>query len=109
VPWYPATLGDWSAVTITDAPDPASGGSPSYPICSFSYAFVLQDWFSGYGGTVGGSVTRSVVDYFWVALQDGTQAKLSSAGYAPLPANVREIARAGVLAISYFYFTTAGV
>jgi phosphate transport system substrate-binding protein len=107
-PWLPGTTGDWSAVTITDAPD-APSGAKSYPICSFSYAFVLQDWFSGYGGTVGGGVTRSVVDYFWVALMDGTQAKLSSAGYAPLPANVREVARAGVLSISYFYFTTAGV
>jgi phosphate transport system substrate-binding protein len=107
LPFVPSTEGDWSTVSITDARDGLSGPK-SYPICSFSYAFVVQSWWAGYGRTVGIGMARSVVDYLSVALRDSTQAKLAVAGYAALPPSVREVGRQGLASISYFNLTTAG-
>lgn len=103
-PVLPATLGDWSTVSMTDAPD-SVGGPKSYPICSFSYVFILQQWYGGYGGNVGGNVGRAVVDYFTVALRDDVQTRLTDIGLAPLPSNVRQISRDGVNSVSVFNFT----
>jgi ABC-type phosphate transport system substrate-binding protein len=104
-PWIPATLGDWSTVSITD---PANGpdGAPAYPICSFSYVFALQNWSQGYSGFVGTAATRAVVDYLLTALRPSTQQLLAVNGYAALPANFRKIAEDGVKSISFFRFTT---
>jgi ABC-type phosphate transport system substrate-binding protein len=107
-PWVPATMGDWSVVSITDAPNGITGPA-SYPFCSFSYVFVLQHWFSGFGGTVPGPVARGVVDYLLVALQPATQAKLAGVGFAPLPEKVRQISLDGVNHISFSRLTTFGV
>lgn len=103
-PYWPATIGDWSTVSMTDAPDGADG-SKSYPICSFSYLFVLQQWYGGYGGNLGSNAARGVVDYFTVALYDSTQASLTGSGLAPLPAKGRELSRAGIGSVSFYYFT----
>ncbi|MCA1841096.1 MAG: substrate-binding domain-containing protein [Actinomycetota bacterium] len=105
--FYPATLGDWSAVSMTDAPDGL--GTHSYPICFFSYAFVLQGWNSGYGGTVGVTVERSVYDYFTIALADSTQAALSSHGVAPLPQKLLQIGRDGIKSMSFYNITSTGL
>ncbi|MCA1834570.1 MAG: substrate-binding domain-containing protein [Actinomycetota bacterium] len=107
--WVPATLGDWSSVSITDAPDPVGSSSKSYPICSFAYAFILQQWFEGFGGTTSGRVARTVVDYFTAALGTPAQTALTAAGYGPLPESVRQVALDGMTSVSYFRWTTAGV
>jgi phosphate transport system substrate-binding protein len=109
VPWVPGTLGDWSTASITYAPDSPSSPAKSYPICAFSYVFLLQTWSTGYGATMPGGVARATVDYFVVALMDSTQAALAAAGYAPLPPNVLATARAGIDSVSYFNVTTAGI
>ncbi len=108
-PWVPATLGDWSTVSITDARDQvdATGKTkPSYPICSFSFAFVLQNWFGGYNKSQRPTAARTVVDYFTVALRDATQNLLTAAGYGPLPPRIRQIGRDGINSVSFYGQTT---
>ncbi len=95
----PAAMGDWSTVSITDAPNGA-GGPPSYPICGLSYAFVFYSMGNAYGLNIPGPVMRNVIDYFWVALYDTTQRKLASFGYAPLPAKILQASREAVLAMT---------
>ncbi|HVF11726.1 MAG TPA: substrate-binding domain-containing protein [Actinomycetota bacterium] len=106
-PAWPATYGDWSSASMTDAPSTPATGS-SYPICGFSFAFVLQSWQNGYGGSVSGFVTRSVVDYLTVALMPSTQGQLPGFNLAPLPPNVRKISQEGVRSISLNNFTSLG-
>lgn len=104
IPWAPATQGDWSTVSIADAPDGV--GAPSYPICSFGYVIMLQNWLAGYAGSASTATTRATVDYFIVALSNTAQASLAAAGYAALPEAIRQIALDGIRAVSYYRYTT---
>lgn len=104
---WPSTLGDWSAASMTDAPDEALGGK-SYPICSFGYAIMFQSWFNAYAGTLNAGIGRSMIDYFSVALSDGTQVRLTEFGLAPLPPRIRGIGRDGLNSISFRNFTPLG-
>ncbi|MEO7819612.1 MAG: substrate-binding domain-containing protein [Actinomycetota bacterium] len=106
-PQWPATLGDWSVATMTDAPDDVLGGK-SYPICSFGYAIMFQSWFNAYAGTLNGKIARSMIDYFTVALSDSTQVRLTEFGLAPLPPRIRGIGRDGLNSISFRNFTPLG-
>ncbi|MCA1834001.1 MAG: hypothetical protein ABR548_12100, partial [Actinomycetota bacterium] len=78
----------------------------SYPICSFEFAFVLQNWAQAYSSQVATDQMRELVDYLLVAVRPQTQRSLSLAGYAPLPENFRQIAEDGIRSISYFDYTT---
>lgn len=106
-PWVPATLGDWSTVSITDAPDGLSS-APSYPICAFTYVFIIQWWYGGYGNFASQGMVRTVVDYFTAAFSDAGQSRLTRFGYAPLPPRIRQISREGIASVSWYNVTTAG-
>jgi ABC-type phosphate transport system substrate-binding protein len=99
--WVPATQGDWSTVSIADAID-------GYPICSFTYLIILQNWLQGYAGFMSTATTRATVDYFTVALSKPTQASLAAAGYASLPESMRKVAMEGISAVSFYRYTTTG-
>jgi ABC-type phosphate transport system substrate-binding protein len=94
----PATMGDWSTVSITD-PVNGSGSTASYPICTFSYVIVFYASANAYGFTLPGGVLRNTIDYLWVALESPTQAGLTALGLAPLPANILAASREGVLSM----------
>jgi phosphate transport system substrate-binding protein len=77
----PAPLGDWSEVSITDAP-----GDGSYPISSFSYILVYRG-VADYGGKFSQAEFDAFHAWLWWGLHDG-QSRAEPLGYAPLPAAV---------------------
>lgn len=90
------TAGDWSTVSLTDAPQ-------GYPICSLGYALIyeqLQSAYADQGYPVGAA--RTSVDYLWTAVSSTTQDQLPAHDYASLPPRVAEISRAGLEQIRYF-------
>lgn len=98
----PSAMGDWSTVSIADAPD-AADGSKSYPVCTFSFIFIFYAPANGYAFILPYGVMRTIVDYLWVGLRDTTQARLNRFGFAPLPPKILAASREGVLAITYFF------
>lgn len=88
------TMADWSAVSITDALD-------GYAICAFSYAFVFQSWVAAYASQVSSGVTRSTIDYLWVAVSDSAQNRLAGNRLGKLPSNVLQVSRAGLESIRF--------
>lgn len=88
------TAGDWSNVSITD-------GIAGYPVCALSYAFVLQSWVVGYASQVSAGVSRTTIDYLWVALSDSAQSKLSSSQLTRLPDNILQVSKGGLESVRY--------
>ena len=76
----PAPGGDWSAVSIVDAP-----GASSYPISSMTYILVY-DSLAAYGGkpNTGADNMQAFKAWMWWCLHDG-QVYSTALGYAPLP------------------------
>lgn len=76
----PAGNGDWSHVSLLNAP-----GAQSYPIASFSYIMVYQELnvLSGYTNTQ----ATGLVNFLWFVVHGG-QALSPSLGYVPLPQSV---------------------
>lgn len=77
----PAPSGDWSKVSIVDAP-----GAGAYPISSFSYMLVY-DSVSAYGGKVSAGQMQAFKAWMWWGLHDG-QVYAEALGYAALPDEV---------------------
>jgi len=88
----PAPDGDWSKVSIVDAP-----GTGAYPISTFTYIMVYND-ISVYGGKVSTDQMQAFKAWMWWCLHDG-QAQSDPLGYAPLPKSVVTIGETALKAI----------
>lgn len=89
------TRGDWSTISLTDAPE-------GYPLCSFAYALIYISLQTSYvGQTYLANTGRTAVDYLWTAVGDDAQAKLPPFSFGALPQNVREISRLGISEIRF--------
>lgn len=81
--------GDWSHVTIVDAP-----GSNSYPISTFTYLLVYKElnvYPSGSGsGQMNQAKAQALVAFIWWAIHSG-QTYAAQLSYVPLPASVVSI------------------
>lgn len=88
----PAPDGDWSAVSIVDAP-----GQGSYPISSFSYMLVY-DSLAAYGSKATADQQAAFKAWMWWSLHEG-QAISEPLGYAPLPEAVVGIGEAALAAM----------
>lgn len=91
----PPTAGDWSTVSLTDAP-------AGYPICSFGYWFVFQTWTSAYGGLNAPGKLRTIADYLWIAISPAAQNRLAAYDFAPLPPSIVAADRAGIEALRVY-------
>jgi len=82
----PAPDGDWSAVSIVNAP-----GANSYPISSMTYMLVYQSHSTYDASKLSGQdpaqLQAAFKAWMWWCLHDGQQYSLAL-GYAPLPAEV---------------------
>jgi phosphate transport system substrate-binding protein len=94
-PGFSPTQADWSTVSLTDAPQ-------GYPMCSFAYAFIYSALQAAYYYQYySPNAARTAADYMWTALTDAAQAKLTAYDYARLPANVLDVAKAGLETIRF--------
>ena len=85
----PAPAGDWSQISIVNAP-----GATSYPISSFTYIMVY-DQLASYGSKATADQMAGFKAWMWWCLHDG-QAYSESLGYAPLPEPVVKIGETGL-------------
>jgi ABC-type phosphate transport system substrate-binding protein len=89
------TLGDWSGVR-------EASGSPGWPACALEYGLVFDDAADAYGGSAAEEAkARSVKDYWSSIVADSGQGVLFANDYAPLPAPLLGLARAGVEAVDF--------
>jgi ABC-type phosphate transport system substrate-binding protein len=89
------TRGDWSTVSLTDAP-------AGYPLCSFSYAFIYISLQTAYfGQQYLPNTARTAVDYLWTAVGADAQSKLPTFDYGTLPDNVLAVSRLGLSEIRF--------
>lgn len=88
----PAPGGDWSAVSIVDAP-----GAGAYPISSFSYMMVYES-LSAYGSKATADQQAAFKAWMWWSLHDG-QKYSEPLGYAKLPAEVVAIGEAALASL----------
>jgi hypothetical protein len=89
------TFGNWSPATGVNS---ASG----FGICTLTYGLVFDDNAAVWG--TGGSEqaqARTVKDYWETIVGVGQGATLTGADYAPLPADILAISKAGVSSISW--------
>ena len=90
-----STFGDWSK---------ASGvaSTTGYGICTMTYGLVFDDSSDVWGGSPAEEAkARTVKDYWENIVSTPAQAALFPNDYAPLPANVLAISRAGVASIDW--------
>lgn len=83
----------WHAVSITDS-------VAGYPICSFTYGLVFNNLDSAYAGTLTSPQAQTLVDYLGVAVDDLGQGRLAAQDFGRLPANIQQIAKAGLASIN---------
>lgn len=83
----------WHAVSITDS-------VAGYPICSFTYGLVFNNLGSAYAGTLTHPQAQTLVDYLGVAVDDLGQDRLAAQDYGRLPANIQQIAKAGLASVN---------
>lgn len=94
-PQHSPTAGDWSTISLTDAP-------VGYPICTFGYVFLYQNMqFAYLGSSYPPAQARTTVDYLWTVLTDRAQSRLPAFDYGRLPPSVVEVSRAGMEMIRY--------
>ena len=88
--------GDWSKTSGVNAP------GTLYGICTLTYGLVFDDNAAVWGNTPGEEAkARSVKDYWESVVSDAAQGQLFSKDYAPLPAPILALSRAGVAAIGW--------
>jgi ABC-type phosphate transport system substrate-binding protein len=92
----PTTLESWSNVSGVNSPG-------AYGICTLTYGLVFDDNADVWGANTAGeeSKARTVKDYWENIVSTPTQNALPAKDYAPLPADLLAIARAGVDAIDW--------
>jgi len=90
-----STLGDWSQTSGVNSPT-------GYGICTLTYGMVFDDNAEVYGvSALEEQRARTVKDYWASIVDDSGQDLLPLNDYAPLPAGILTIARAGVDAIDW--------
>lgn len=89
------TRGDWSTVSLTDAPR-------GYPMCSFGYAFIyISLQIAYFGQQYLPNTARTAVDYLYTAVTPQAQRRLPPFGYGALPDNVAKISILGLSEIRF--------
>jgi ABC-type phosphate transport system substrate-binding protein len=92
---YSPTRGDWSTVSLTDAPR-------GYGLCSFSYGLIyISLQLAYFGQQYLPNTARTAVDYLWSALAADAQSKLPAFDYGSLPDNVVTISRLGLSEVRF--------
>jgi phosphate transport system substrate-binding protein len=91
----PAGDGDWSHVSILDAP-----GATSYPITTFTYILVYKELYNDQS-RMNKTAAKALVDFLWWAVHDKGQSFSSGLYYAPLPASVVSLDEATLNSITY--------
>ena len=91
----PAGDGDWSHVSILDAP-----GATSYPITTFTYILVYKELYNDQT-KMNKTAAKALVDFLWWAVHDTGQSFSSGLYYAPLPASVVSLDEATLNSITY--------
>jgi phosphate transport system substrate-binding protein len=91
----PAGNGDWSHVSILDAP-----GAKSYPITTFTYILVYKELYNDQS-KMNKTAAKELVDFLWWAVHDIGQSFSSGLYYAPLPASVVSLNEATLSSITY--------
>jgi phosphate ABC transporter phosphate-binding protein len=89
----PAGNGDWSSVSLLNAP-----GSQSYPITSFTYLLVFQELFHISGMTQ--TKAQALVNLLSYVIYEG-QNRAAAIFYVPLPASVVAIDEAALNSITF--------
>ena len=90
-----STLGDWSQASGVNSPT-------GYGLCTLTYGLVWDDNATVYGvSAIEEQRARTVKDYWESIVSNSGQALLMLNDYAPLPAGILTIARAGVTAIGW--------
>lgn len=101
-----STLGDWSQASGVNAPS-------GYGICTLTYGLLFDDYKKAYALEGGGVAAeeqkaRTVKDYWTDIVSPGGQSVLFGQDYAPLPAEILAIAKAGVDAVGFDKDATGG-
>ncbi len=81
----PAGNGDWSHVSIVNAP-----GANSYPIATFTYLLVYKELNVFPSGVMTQARAQALASFLWWAIHNG-QGTASTLSYVPLPSNVVSI------------------
>jgi ABC-type phosphate transport system substrate-binding protein len=94
-----STLGDWQSADATDSPQ-------GWVICTLTYGLLWDDYKGPYNLQGAGDVAeeqkaRTVKDYWQSIVSDEGQEILFANDYGQMPANVLNIARAGVNAVCW--------
>ncbi|MGB7685703.1 MAG: substrate-binding domain-containing protein [Solirubrobacterales bacterium] len=90
-----STLGDWSKATGVTS-------DVGFGICTLTYGLVFDDSADVWGGSpVEEAKARTVKDYWESIVSTPAQAALFPNDYAPLPANILAIAKAGVESVEW--------
>ena len=91
----PAGDGDWSHVSILDAP-----GANSYPITTFTYILVYKELYNDQS-KMNKTAAKALVDFLWWAVHDEGQSISGGLYYAPLPASVVSLDESTLNSMTY--------
>jgi phosphate ABC transporter phosphate-binding protein len=91
----PSGDGDWSHVSILDAP-----GANSYPIASFTYILIYKELYNDQT-KMNKTAAKSLVDFLWWIVHPDGQAYASPIYYAPLPASMLAVNEVTLNSITY--------
>ena len=88
-PTLPAPDGDWSTVSILNAP-----GANSYPVSSLTYLLVYKE-LNVFGSAMTQARASALVDFVWWAVHEG-QNYSAALVYVPLPASIQSLDEGGL-------------
>jgi len=91
----PSGDGDWSHVSILDAP-----GANSYPIASFTYILIYNELYND-ESKMNKTAAEALLDFLWWAVHPDAQAYADDLYYAPLPSSVISGNEATLNSITY--------
>jgi len=91
----PAGDGDWSHVSILNAP-----GANAYPIASFTYILIYKELYNS-DSKMNKTAARALVDFIWWCVHPEGQSYAPGMYYAELPASVVAINEATLNSITY--------
>ena len=91
----PAGDGDWSQVSVLDAP-----GANAYPIASFTYLLIYKELYND-ESKMNKTAARALLDFLWWCVHTEGQSYAPSMYYAELPASVVAINEATIDSITY--------
>ena len=93
-PSLPTPDGDWSAVSILNAPGPNS-----YPVSSLTYLLVYKE-LNVFGSAMTQVRAKALVDFVWWAVHDG-QTYSAALVYVPLPTSIQTLDEQGLRSITF--------